>query len=146
MNKRYRLQIPSNLHDAMLARAVAEFPHECCGILAGVIRDEIAIVSRHFPLANCAADPRTEYLSEPRDMLAADRAMRALELDLVAIYHSHPISQPVPSRKDIERNYSERVMNLIISLKEGQPKMRAWWLTNRDFDAGEWELFDSAGV
>ncbi len=146
MNKRYRLQIPCDLHNAMLAHAVAEFPRECCGILAGVVREEIVIVSRHFPLANCAADPRTEYLSEPRGMLAADKAMRALDLDLVAIYHSHPISQPIPSRKDVERNYSDDVMNLIISLQDGQPKMRAWWLINCAFVEGEWELFDSAGV
>jgi proteasome lid subunit RPN8/RPN11 len=79
-------------------------------------------------------------------MLAADKAMRALDLDMVAIYHSHPISQPIPSRKDIERNYSDHVLNLIISLKDGQPKMRAWWLTNDDFGEGQWELFDSAGV
>jgi proteasome lid subunit RPN8/RPN11 len=66
--------------------------------------------------------------------------MRARGIDILAIYHSHPTSEPVPSRKDRERNYSPDVMNFIISLASNEPQVRAWWLTSDDHREAEWEL------
>src|SRR5438445_6194355 len=105
----------------MLAQAVAEAPNECCGLLAGTLEGEgptarSGRVLRRYPLVNTAASP-VEFLSEPRSMFEAVRDMRGVGLDILAIYHSHPASGPVPSRTDLERNYSPDVMNLIISLK-----------------------------
>ena len=41
-----------------------------------------------------------------------------------------------PSRKDLERNYSESVVNLIISLQSSQPEVRGWWLTAGELSGG----------
>lgn len=145
MTKPYRLQIPHDLYQAMLAHAVAERPNECCGLLAGLIRGGVGQVTRLFPLVNIAPTPQVEYLSDPRSMFAAEKAMRAERLERLAVYHSHPASDPVPSRKDRERNFDGEALNLIISLKEGQPAVRAWWLINLDAFEGEWEIADCAG-
>jgi [CysO sulfur-carrier protein]-S-L-cysteine hydrolase len=145
MAARFSLRIPRRLFDAMTAQAAAELPNECCGLLAGVIAGGIGTVSHWFPLPNIAKPPTTEFLSEPRAMLAADKAIRAAALDVLAVYHSHPASPPVPSRKDRERNFSESVMNLIISLQQGQPDVRAWWLTESDYCEGQWEVDDESG-
>src|SRR5258708_4490971 len=99
----------------MVAQALAERPNECCGLLAGTGGRAVS----RYPLVNAAQFPAIEYLSEPRSMFAADRAIRAAGLDVVTVYHSHPTSPPVPSKKDIASNYSESVMNLIISLATG---------------------------
>jgi proteasome lid subunit RPN8/RPN11 len=139
---RFTLRIPRLLYDAMLAQAVAELPNECCGLLAGKIDGAIGVVSHWFPLRNVAEQPMVEYLSEPRGMFAAEKAMRSESLDALAVYHSHPTSDPVPSRKDCERSFAESVLNLIISLKGGQPRVRAWWLANPDFFEGRWEVSD----
>lgn len=127
----------------MLAQAVAEVPNECCGLLAGRIetdpggRAEGRVVER-YALVNAAASPR-EYLSEPKSMFAAVRDMHRRGLDILAVYHSHPTSEPVPSRTDLERNYSPDVVNLIISLQASEPRVRGWWLTASDFREAEWE-------
>jgi proteasome lid subunit RPN8/RPN11 len=144
LTKRYRLQIPQNLYEAMVADAVSQLPNECCGLLAGVVADGVGRVSRLFPLANIAPSPRTEYLSEPRSILLAEKAMLAASLERLAVYHSHPTSDPVPSRTDRERNYDGTTLNLIISFKDGQPNARIWWLINSDFFEGEWEIADCA--
>lgn len=94
-----------------------------------------------FPLLNAAASP-VEFESDPRSMLEAMRSIDRLGLEILAIYHSHPTSAPVPSKKDLARNYSPDVLNLIVSLQNQTPEMRAWWLTEESFQAGKWELID----
>jgi proteasome lid subunit RPN8/RPN11 len=70
--------------------------------------------------------------------------MRRLDLEIVAIYHSHPTSEPVPSRTDLERNYSPEVVNFILSLSEKEPRMRGWWLDEKGYQNAEWECVDEA--
>src|SRR5262245_60557524 len=135
----FRLVVPCDLHEAMIAQALAERPNECCGLLAGVVADGVGRVSRRYPLVNEAASP-VEYLSEPRSLLQAHRDMWKSNLDVLAVYHSHPTSHPVPSRKDLERNFSEEVVNLIISLAQDPPRVRAWWLVASDYREADWEV------
>jgi len=131
----------------MLAHAIAEAPNECCGLLAGTLEGEqpgarTGRVLRRYPLINVAASP-VEFDSEPRSMFEAVRDMRRLGLEMLAIYHSHPASDPVPSRTDLERNhYGPEVMNLIISLKGADSSMRGWWLDAGGYREGEWRCIE----
>ena len=75
--------------------------------------------------------------------LAAVRDLERLGLEILAIYHSHPTSAPVPSKTDLARNYSAEVMNLIISLQNAEPEVLAWWLTADDFRAAAWDVVDA---
>src|SRR5437016_662556 len=116
---RPRLLIPADVLNALMGHVLRELPNECCGLLAGARSTDGAElqVSRGYALRNVADDPRTEFLSEPRDMFEAVRAMRTDETEILAVYHSHPTSEPVPSRKDIERSYAESVVTLIVGLE-----------------------------
>jgi len=137
------LLLTRQLYDEMIAQARAELPNECCGLLAGRIVESgparHGLVVRCYPLINAAASP-TEYLSEPYSMFAAEKSRRQEQLEFLAVYHSHPTSDPVPSRMDRERNYSPDVMNLIISLKAAEPVVRAWWLTAEEYREAEWAV------
>src|SRR5262249_33427678 len=124
----FRLVIPRPLYEAMLAHARAELPAECCGGLAGTVADGIGRVTLHLPPVHALKSP-TEYESEPRSMFAAHKAMRTTATDVLAVYHSHPATDPIPSRRDRERNYGEGVINLIIGLRTAEPQVRGWWLT-----------------
>jgi proteasome lid subunit RPN8/RPN11 len=139
MSTPFRLVIPGDLYAAMLAHARAELPAECCGLLAGTINDGVGRVTEHFPLVNALSSP-TEYESDGRSMLAAHKAMRATGTEILAVYHSHPTSDPVPSRRDLERNYDERVVNIIIGLRGAQPEVRAWWLTTTGSTEANFEV------
>lgn len=132
----------------MLDQARAELPNECCGLLAGKVRpaaEGLAAgeVLRCYPLVNELASP-VEFLSEPRSMFQATRDIDRLGLEILAVYHSHPTTDPVPSRTDCERSYYPELMNLIISLKDGQPRLAAWWVTPDGHSAAEWKLIDVA--
>jgi [CysO sulfur-carrier protein]-S-L-cysteine hydrolase len=140
----FRLLLPRRFHDEMLRHARQEQPNECCGLLAGAIEarangERLARVERSFPLVNAAASP-TRYDSQPSSLLQAHKAMRALGIEIVGIYHSHPTSRPVPSATDLERNfYGEHAVHFIISLQKEPPEIRAWWLKPDSFSEAAWE-------
>jgi proteasome lid subunit RPN8/RPN11 len=144
----FRLLVPRELYEAMVSQAVAELPNECCGLLAGRLlpagEDEqppIGQVVDRYPLVNAAASPR-EYLSDPHSMFAAVRDMQRRDIDILAVYHSHPSSEPVPSRTDLERNWWPGLVSLIISLKGAEPAVRAWWLMADSYGEAEWECVE----
>jgi [CysO sulfur-carrier protein]-S-L-cysteine hydrolase len=137
----FRLVLPTHIRDEMIAHAKAEFPNECCGQLAGHIgADAIAWVDQGYPLVNSAASP-IKYRSEGKDLFAAFRDMRERGLELLAIYHSHPSSDPVPSATDLKENYyGSKIVNFIISLKGDTPVIRGWLLGEAAFSEAEWDL------
>ena len=94
------------------------------------------------PLVNEAASP-IEYLSEPRSMFEATKAMRQAGHEILAVYHSHPTSAPVPSRTDLERYYSSDVVHFIIGLQQPTPLLRGWWLTQTTFEEAVWTVVES---
>jgi proteasome lid subunit RPN8/RPN11 len=125
----------------MVAHAQAELPNECCGLLAGTIgKDGIARIERRYGLVNALASP-TEYESDPRSMFAACRDMREQDLDILAVYHSHPTSPPIPSRKDRERNYMGEVIHFIVGLAQrATPEVQGWWLAADTHREAEWDV------
>jgi proteasome lid subunit RPN8/RPN11 len=133
----FRLQLPRKLREEMIAHAKSEVPNECVGLLAGVVEGGMGVVKARYPLVNAAASP-VEFLSQPESMFAAYRSMHAHGLDILAIYHSHPISAPIPSRTDLARNYSPDVLNFIISLQSESALMRAWWLKEDSYRELDW--------
>jgi [CysO sulfur-carrier protein]-S-L-cysteine hydrolase len=109
------------LHDF----AQAEAPNECCGLLAG----QGTIVSHVYPIPNELASP-TRFRTTPKMMFQAQRQMREDGVELLAVYHSHPTSEPIPSTTDRAENpYGEAVLCVII----GQGHVRVWRLGTTDY-------------
>lgn len=126
----------------MLEQAQAELPNECCGLLAGRIADGVGRVEARYPLVNKLASP-IEYDAAPEGLLHVNKDMRARGIFELAIYHSHPLSEPTPSKKDLERNYmGSDVVFIIIGMRNPEPEVRGWWLTERDFREAIWEIED----
>jgi proteasome lid subunit RPN8/RPN11 len=124
----------------MVGQARSELPNECCGLLAGRYDEGpaglVGRVLRRYPLVNAAQSPR-QFASEPYSMFAAVKAMRKHHLEILAVYHSHPTSAPIPSRTDLAQSFSPDVMNLIISLRTPAPVLRGWWLADAGFTEAE---------
>ena len=134
-----RLLIPRGALDEVIAHARESLPNECCGLLAGWIDGEGGRVTQQYRVRNERLSP-TEFATHPRDMLDASKATRAAGTEVLAIYHSHPTSAPVPSRKDIERNsWGVSVVHLIVGLGGAEPEIRGWWLTDDGYCEATWE-------
>lgn len=132
-----RLVILDEVLDGMVAHARSELPNECCGLLAGLISEGVGYAFVRAPVRNDLASP-TAYLTNAADLFAAFRAMRPKGEELLAVYHSHPTSAPVPSRRDREENtYGETTAHLIVGLAGPEPEVRAWWITESGFQEVE---------
>jgi proteasome lid subunit RPN8/RPN11 len=76
------------------AHAEAEAPNECCGVL--VLRDGVAL--RYERGRNALASPyRYELEIDPDVWFLEDDGYE------LAVFHSHPATEPKPSRTDRER-------------------------------------------
>lgn len=102
--------------------ALSESPNEACGLLAGS-REQI---SRAIPLGNAAKSPDTHFSFDPNEELRALKAIDAAGLGWVGVYHSHPMTPPIPSREDIRAAVDRSLLQLIISLESAKPRLKLW--------------------
>ena len=114
------LHIPPAVLAELLAHCRAEHPNEACGFLAGTG----GVCSRYLPLVNELASP-TAFRTAARSLFAAFRLMRAEGLELLAVCHSHPTGEPVPSRRDLQENTYGAVPWVIVGPDDA---VRAWVL------------------
>jgi len=119
--------MPLTLTDAqtqwLIREMQANTPREICGLIGGRGNRAEQII----PLPNVATDPTTRYQADPA---ALARALREIEKsgDLLAIYHSHPNSAPIPSQTDIAEWMWGSVACVIVGLEAGTVCVRGWKL------------------
>ena len=86
--------IPAAIRAELRAHAEDEAPNECCGVL--VLRDGVA--ERYVRGTNALASPyRYELEIDPDVWFLEDEGYE------LAVFHSHPATEPRPSRTDRER-------------------------------------------
>ena len=113
---------------ALVALANAGVPNEICGFLAGVAGAVTAVL----PIASEHPSP-IAFRTEPRSTLAAQRTMRDRGIELLAVYHSHPIGDVFPSARDVKDNtYGEAALWVIVS---PGGDVRAWHMLPYGFSA-----------
>ncbi len=135
------LTVPADLHDAMVAHCRREAPREACGFLGGMP----PLVSSIHPLRNIAETGEIRYLADPLDQIEAERALRARKARVLAIYHSHPKWQAVPSKADLQENYCGELPRIIVSLLGEEPEVRVWRLHPESYEELPWRIVPAAG-
>jgi [CysO sulfur-carrier protein]-S-L-cysteine hydrolase len=127
--------LPASMRDEIIAHAMQESPRECCGIIAG--RDGVPV--RLYRATNIAPG-NTLYEIDPAELIDFEfRELPAQELEIVAIYHSHPATEAYPSETDRRLAFWPQAVYLICSLADpGQPRIRGFRL--RDGEVTELEL------
>jgi [CysO sulfur-carrier protein]-S-L-cysteine hydrolase len=95
--------VPPEIREQLLAHAREEAPNEACGLVA--FRDGVA--ERYLPGENALKSPYRFELRprDPADFFLEDEGYE------LAVFHSHPETEPRPSRTDLEN----------IGLWEGRP-------------------------
>jgi len=129
------ISLPRTLANALLTHAQQGDNDEVCGLISRQANTTRAPEYRHHPIPNIAADRPHRYTMDPAGQIAALREMREQDLELFAIYHSHPTSAALPSAMDMaEAGYPE-ALYLIISLNtKGVLEMRGFRLHGDHYD------------
>lgn len=110
----YMLKIKKNIREKIVAHAKKTAPREACGYLAG----KKGLITEHYELTNAEASP-DHYSFKPEEQFTALREARQKNLELLAVYHSHPASPAKISDEDIRLAYDPEKSYVIVSLKKG---------------------------
>jgi proteasome lid subunit RPN8/RPN11 len=121
--------------NAIVAHAIQDAPHEACGLIAGKAGNAGCL----FPIKNAAAYPEKHFAMDSAALLKAYKAIEADNLDCIAVYHSHPTSEPIPSQEDIREAQinTPNMIHLIISLKAPKARLQAWEIRRGEVDRVE---------
>ena len=126
---------------AMVAHARTTYPNECCGAMLGTIDGEQKTVRVSMQLQNAFEGAQAaRYELRPEDLLAADRAARERQMDLIGIYHSHPDCGAYFSKTDLQ-NSCPWYSFVVLSIQKGEFHHANSWLPNfEQTDAAKEEL------
>lgn len=106
----------------IIQHARDDAPREACGLIGGVDGRAQTIVA----LPNVAPDPQHQYYADTRALACALMAFDADGLSLIGIYHSHPMTDPIPSPADIRQAFYPDAAYLIVSLRGSEACLAAW--------------------
>lgn len=115
------MKIPRSIVTAILAQAETAAPIEACGYLAG----RHGVVHRHYPMTNVDRSA-THFSFDIEEQFRVMRAVREQELQMIAVYHSHPVTPARPSAEDVRLAYDPDIIHVIISLAGGGNDLQAF--------------------
>ena len=135
------IRIDSEPWAAMISHARRTYPNECCGAMLGAIDGDSKAVRVAIPLENAYEGAQAaRYELRPEDLLAADKAARERQMDLIGIYHSHPDCDAYFSTTDL-KNSCPWYSFVVLSVKSGEFDHANSFLPNFDqTDAPKEEL------
>ncbi|WP_433749097.1 Mov34/MPN/PAD-1 family protein [Falsibacillus pallidus] len=121
------MKMSSDLFKHLVMYAGNDLPRESCGLLGGNGAEILSVI----PLKNEAGTNRQFYVKE-ENVQAAFIRLNEIGHDLIAIYHSHPTSNPIPSQADIHFHPDESVKMAILSLKD-KPQLKIFQIAGGQY-------------
>ncbi len=115
--------LPTEMRGAIIEHARRDAPRECCGIIAGRNGTPVHL----YPTRNIA-EGNSLYEIDPAELIELEfHTMPAAQTELVAIYHSHPVSPAYPSATDVALAFWPDAVYVICSLESPeQPIVRGF--------------------
>jgi [CysO sulfur-carrier protein]-S-L-cysteine hydrolase len=132
-----KLTLPKKVYAEMIEHAKKGYPNEACGLLAGPAEGK---VTDFFPMTNADVSA-ISYFMDPKEQLAAFKAMRQKSVDMRGIFHSHVASEAYPSQKDVRLAFYPDVSYLIASLSDMEkPVLRSFRIVDEKINEEEIQL------
>ena len=110
----------------MITHAREAAPDECCGVVLG----RAGVIHEAVRARNVAEHPRTRFVVDPADHIAARRYGRDRGLEVLGFYHSHPRSAAVPSAADLSEAAYLDHLYVIVGLAADPPEVRVFGFDN----------------
>ena len=108
----------------MIAHVDSRAPLEACGLLAG----KDSQVKTVIEVTNRAQSP-ARFVMEPIEQLHAFEWIDSQDLELVAIFHSHPAGPETVSPTDIADSAYD-VAQIVLSRADNAWRARGFWIEN----------------
>ena len=130
----FQLLVTEGFLNEMLNHAIEELPNECCGVLGGRFEtrenEKIGVVSTVYKLEN-SLKSEIEFLSSAERMLKVVNELRQKGEEMLVVYHSHPVSFPKMSKKDLDMIDGTNLLHLIVGNVKTIPEFGLWWVNEQ---------------
>jgi len=104
------------------------------GCWVGDLRPEkpkkIGVVSKVYKLEN-SLKSEIEFLSSAESMLKVVKELRQIGEEMLVVYHSHPVSFPKMSKKDLDMIDGTNLLHLIVGNVKTIPEFGLWWVNEQ---------------
>jgi proteasome lid subunit RPN8/RPN11 len=108
-------------YDAIRCHGEEAYPHECCGVLLGVIAGDTREVRSAVRCHNARTDsPGTRYSIDPIELVRIQREARDQGCNIVGFYHSHPDNPARWSPTDLQEAHWVCCSYVITSVERGR--------------------------
>jgi len=115
------LKIGKTEFDEIRGHGEETYPHECCGVLLGQMREEERVVTSIARCGNTRTDsPQNRYHIDPRELVRIQRQGRERGEDIVGFYHSHPDHPARWSQTDLAEAHWLGCSYVITSVEKGR--------------------------
>lgn len=109
------MRLSEALRTQLLRHAAEQLPLEACGLLGG----SQGSARLFIPCRNAEQSP-VRYAIAPEEILQALRQFESEGLELLAVFHSHPIGDAYPSPTDVQFAAYPQVLYLIAAQRGEQ--------------------------
>lgn len=110
------MRIAQQLYQQMVDHGYTSLPNEACGMASG----KDGQIEQVWPLVNERPSPHRFFVSKSI-VFSTLEAIEQSGQQVLAIYHTHPGTAPVPSSYDLQSHPDTKVKMLIISYKFTPP-------------------------
>jgi len=118
---------------AIVGHCYDGLPDEACGMLAGRLQAGTLLpdgrVEAVYTCRNADASAKT-YTVDSRDLIRALRDADSKGLELIGVFHSHTHTDAWPSPTDVRQAAEPNWLYVIVSLKDGDPVLRSFRITD----------------
>lgn len=129
------LYIHLTAYQAMLNHVSSAFNEEVCGLSVG----RKNTISQSMPVENVLHNPDA-YQMNPQEQVDTFLKIEKHNLELLAIYHSHPSGPDHPSQRDIREFTYPNIATIIWSpiSDRNQWQMKAFYIQGKGYSQIEW--------
>ncbi len=115
------LKVGRKEYEALRQHGEETYPHECCGVLLGQMREDERVVISIARAGNTRTDSaHNRYNIDPRELVRIQREGRERGEDIVGFYHSHPDHPARWSPTDLAEAHWFGCSYVITSVEKGK--------------------------
>jgi len=115
------LKVGRKEYETLRQHGEETYPHECCGVLLGQMREDERVVISIARAGNTRTDSaHNRYNIDPRELVRIQREGRERGEDIVGFYHSHPDHPARWSATDLAEAHWFGCSYVITSVEKGK--------------------------
>jgi proteasome lid subunit RPN8/RPN11 len=108
-------------YESLRQHAADTYPHECCGVLLGMMEEGSRTVAATARCTNTEA-ASDWFQIDPRQIVRIQREAAEIGQDIVGFYHSHPDDEARWSKSDLVEAHWIGCSYVIVSVRGGKPE------------------------